>query len=107
MVFGCVHRLGESDVAADCGAEEIEDPEGGDYAEVEFSVVVSCLILFRSDGGGPVESFDGDIAPFEVIVNCLDLGTWFLACIIDWCRRVICGYGNGIVGGHDVEVFSS
>ena len=33
-----VHGLREADVRADGGAEEVEDPEGGDYAEVEFSV---------------------------------------------------------------------
>lgn len=29
-----VHGLREADVGADCGAEEVEDPKGGDYAVV-------------------------------------------------------------------------
>ena len=40
QVVACVfvHGLREADVRADRGAEEVEDPEGGDYAVVEFSV---------------------------------------------------------------------
>lgn len=33
-----IHGLREADVGADCGAEEVEDPEGGDYAVVQFSL---------------------------------------------------------------------
>lgn len=32
-----VHRLREADIGADRGAEEVERPEGGDDAAVEFS----------------------------------------------------------------------
>ena len=47
QVVACVfvHGLREADVRADRGAEEVEDPEGGDYSVVEFSLVsfVSCV----------------------------------------------------------------
>lgn len=36
MAGGRVHGLGDADVGADGGAEEVERPEGGDDAEVEF-----------------------------------------------------------------------
>lgn len=45
MALCYVHGLREADVGADCGAEEVEGPEGGDDAPVEFSVDVV-------DGGG-------------------------------------------------------
>lgn len=36
-----VHGLGQADVGPDGGAEEVEHPEGGDYAAVEFAGGVS------------------------------------------------------------------
>lgn len=34
-----VHGLREADIRADCGAEEVQDPECGDDAKVQFSGV--------------------------------------------------------------------
>ena len=51
QVVACVfvHGLREADVGADRGAEEVEDPEGGDYAVVEFSF---CFLLAVLEGIG-------------------------------------------------------
>ena len=52
MLLCTVHCLGEADVTADCGAEEVEEPERGDDSAVEFSegmwVRVECSLLFSS-----------------------------------------------------------
>ena len=56
-----VHGLGDADVGADGGAEEVEDPEGGDDSHVEFAVVIVswCEKLMMGEGKGiPVDSLD-------------------------------------------------
>lgn len=75
-----VHGLGEADVGADGGAEEVEDPEGGDDAVVEFSVSLAggCVL----QGGGerciPVYALDaGDVRLIAGFCNCLVwIGFW-------------------------------
>lgn len=47
-----VHGLREPDVRADRGAQEVEDPEGRDYAVIEFSGLVSLVFLFFWVGEG-------------------------------------------------------
>lgn len=39
MALGSIHRLGEADIGADGRAEEVEEPEGGNDAAVNFSEV--------------------------------------------------------------------
>lgn len=67
-----VHGLRKADVGADGGAEEVEDPERGDYAVVEFSFVLVSLVCYAScylgcsvmggEGRVPVDALDaGDI----------------------------------------------
>lgn len=43
MVDVFIHGLGDADVGADGGAEEVKDPEGGDDSKVELAVVMSVV----------------------------------------------------------------
>ncbi len=72
MALGRVHRLGEADVGADGGAEEVEEPEGGDDASVDLPDVEERKMCFARR-----------------------LGDWGLHCWIN-------GYGCKMGGGNVV-----
>lgn len=86
-----VHGLREPDVRADRGAQEVEDPEGGDYAVVELSGLVSLVLLYfwgvgfvldrGLAGDVPVDPLDaGDVglrARFDIVRVESDIGIDF------------------------------
>ena len=79
MVHVAVHGLRDADVGADGGAEEVQDPEGGDDAEVEFAGrgLVGDGNGGRGMGGDiPVDSLDF----VNVILELLGRGG-LLACL--------------------------
>jgi hypothetical protein len=51
VLGGRVHGLGDADVGADGGAEEVERPEGGDDAQIEFASYLKYE-MGRCGGGG-------------------------------------------------------